>query len=47
MVEIASVVQGFSDESADRLAIALARIKDHETVDRQAALERLAELGIN
>jgi beta-N-acetylhexosaminidase len=47
MLEIASVVTDLSNESEDRLARALLRIENYETVDTKSALERLAELGIS
>ena len=47
MMEIASVVTDLSSEADDRLARALMRIRDFETVDTKSALERLAELGIS
>jgi beta-N-acetylhexosaminidase len=47
MKEISDVVFDLSDKSADRLERALVQIDGFKTLDRQVALERLAELGIN
>jgi beta-N-acetylhexosaminidase len=47
MREIADTVSYFSDKSVDRLQRALVLIEKFETLDRQVALERLIELGIN
>jgi beta-N-acetylhexosaminidase len=47
MREIADTVSYFSDKSLDRLQRALGLIEKFETLDRQVALERLIELGIN
>ena len=47
MREIADTASYLSDKSADRLERALFLIEKFETLDRQVALERLRELGIN
>jgi len=47
MREISNVVSDLSVKSADRLERALVQINRFETLDRQVALERLTELGIN
>ena len=47
MRAIADTVSYFSDKSVDRLQRALVLIQKFETLDRQVALERLIELGIN
>ena len=47
MREIADSVSYISDKSIIRLQRALVLIEKFETLDRQVALERLRELGIN
>ncbi len=47
MKEISDVVFDLSNKSADRLERALVQIDEFKTLDRQVALERLVELGIN
>jgi beta-N-acetylhexosaminidase len=49
MSEVADTVSDMSDEADDRLTRALARIRNSDisdTVDKDAALERLSELGV-
>ena len=47
MREIASSVYDLSDKSANRLKRALVQIEGFDILDKQVALERLSELGIN
>jgi beta-N-acetylhexosaminidase len=47
MVEVASVIPNLSTEGNKRLGRALEKIAKFETIDKLAALERLAKLGIN